>query len=105
MSLESLSTSQSSLDLFGNAALTPADLAPKGLLRIPMKEPAIANDFADAKEVGTLERSSCVEAASGFRLAGDRGLAAGWKRRGLDNLEPSGSPPRSRPKGGPRPHE
>ena len=85
MSSDAIATSQFGLDLFGNTALTPADLAPVGLLRIPMKENPVARDESEivANETGI---SRCDDEGQGFRLAGDRDLARGWKHRALDNI-------------------
>ena len=85
MASDALATSQFNLDLFGNTALTPADLAPVGLLRIPMKESPVAPEQDDS--IHAPEGSAPADAALAvFRLAGDRGLAQGWKHRALDNI-------------------
>jgi adenine-specific DNA methylase len=75
-------TSQFNLDLFGSTALTQTDLAPVGLLRIPMKETTA--DEANDGDNGAPLPTKRVDTP--FRLDGDRGLAQGWKNRALDNI-------------------
>lgn len=83
MAIESLASDQSSFDLFAGTALSPAAPGPVGLIRIPMKENPVSDEAAkDDSSTGDKRPPR-----PGFRLAGDRGLAAGWKRRALDNLE------------------
>jgi N12 class adenine-specific DNA methylase/adenine-specific DNA methylase len=85
---------QFSLDLFGSTALTPADLNPVGLIRIPMKEVPIHDEDVPEDEMPAGQGAHAALAASpatgpraaNFRLTGDRGLAAGWKNRARDNL-------------------
>ncbi|HQT86674.1 N-6 DNA methylase [Acidiphilium rubrum] len=80
---------QLGLDLFGTTALTPADLNPVGLIRIPMKEnPVDDTDEADtpAGQGGRSSRSDAARRGTNFRLDGARNLASGWKARAQDNL-------------------
>ena len=85
MPSDDLVTSQFNLDLFGNTALTPADLAPVGLIRIPMKEaPATEPDVGAQDTDSNAPPTNSI--GTGFRLDGDRGLAQGWKNRALDNI-------------------
>lgn len=82
-------TAQLSFDLFGTSALTPAEFPPASPTRIPVKETpcgsadSAARKTSDAQPIA--ERASLL--AQGFRLAGDRGLAQGWKQRAIDNIE------------------
>ena len=86
MPSDAILTGQFNLDLFANTALTPADLAPVGLLRIPMKEAPLVADKADTDPSGNPTPAPETDPAVSFRLTGDRGLASGWKRRALDNI-------------------
>lgn len=85
MSSDATAPNQFNLDLFSNTALSPTDLAPVGLLRVPMKEPPVTQD-EDGPDDLTDAPAPSAPPALGFRLAGDRGLAHGWKHRALDNL-------------------
>ena len=85
MPSDDLVTSQFNLDLFGNTTLTPADLAPVGLIRIPMKEAPAAETDAGAGDTDS-NAPPTNPIGSGFRLDGNRGLAQGWKNRALDNI-------------------
>ena len=79
-----LVTNQFNLELFGNTALTPADLAPVGLIRIPMKEAPAAEPDAGAEDTDR-NAPPTNPIGTGFRLNGDRGLAQGWRNRAFDN--------------------
>lgn len=85
MPSDDLVTSRFNLDLFGNTALTPADLAPVGLIRIPMKEAPATEPDASADDTDSAVRPAKPMGAA-FRLNGDRDLAQGWKNRALDNI-------------------
>jgi len=90
MTMDSTATAgQFSLDLFGSTALTPADLVPTGLIRIPMKEvpSAGSEDFSDTAPDTLPAAERAAVTAPAFRLAGGRGLAQGWKQRAIDNIE------------------
>jgi adenine-specific DNA methylase len=78
-------TSQFNLDRFGNTTLTPADLAPVGLIRIPMKEAPAAQPDAGAADTDS-SAPPAKSIGTVFRLDGDRSLAQGWKNRALDNI-------------------
>ena len=80
---------QMNLDLFASITPTPADVAPAAFVIIPMKEaptaPSEGTSFPPPP-IPCEPRPSQLPAVP-FRLAGDRGLAQGWKRRALDNIE------------------
>ncbi|MGH7084018.1 MAG: hypothetical protein ACREFN_03400, partial [Acetobacteraceae bacterium] len=80
---------QLSLDFFGTSALTPAGFPPPGVARIPMQEPPRGSGDSAAQDAQrttpVAEHASLT--ASAFRLAGNRGLAQGWKQRAIDNIE------------------
>jgi Methyltransferase small domain len=86
MSSDATVPNQFNLDLFSNTALTPTDLAPVGLLRIPMKEPPVAREEEDEPEDRPSTATPTAPVALGFRLAGDRDLGHSWKQRALDNI-------------------
>jgi adenine-specific DNA methylase len=80
---------QMSLDLFASTTLTPADVAPVALVRIPMRDPPTGPSDGTSyppPPIPCQARPSRLSAVP-FRLTGDRGLAQGWKRRALDNIE------------------
>lgn len=87
--MSDLLSSQHTLDLFGSTALSPSELAPVGLIRIPMKEDPVTepDDSSDSPTTTSSTRATGNPAnAPSFRLNGVRGLATGWKNRALDNV-------------------
>ena len=80
---------QMNLDLFASTTLTPADVAPAAFVRIPMKEPPTGPSDGTFYPPPQISRppGPPQPTAVPFRLTGDRGLAQGWKRRALDNIE------------------
>ena len=80
---------QMSLDLFASTTLTPADVAPAAFIRIPMKEAPTGPSDGTSYPPPQIPHppGPPQPTAVPFRLTGDRGLAQGWKRRALDNIE------------------